>query len=154
MDSKENPQLDIKGSTPSDDMDDSSIDYSDPTGILVKPKWRGTNQDKLDMSALGRHQPNQRNFRFLSIFGFGSTLICTWEILLAFATPKSRFHLQSTNEGGRNILFVTIDGGTANLFWGYIVVFLGMGSTYFSLAEMASILNALPWNPAQFALHS
>lgn len=26
----------------------------------------------------------QRNFRFLSMLGFGSALICTWEILLAY----------------------------------------------------------------------
>lgn len=30
--------------------------YSDPIGVLVKPKWRGTEQDKTDMDVLGRGQ--------------------------------------------------------------------------------------------------
>lgn len=37
------------------------------------------------------------------------------------------------------ILFISIDGGTADLFWGYIVVLFGTGLTYASLAEMASM---------------
>lgn len=48
MDMKENPA--------NDEMDDCSTELSDPTGIDVKPKWRGTTQDKLDMNALGRYQ--------------------------------------------------------------------------------------------------
>ncbi|KAL8704261.1 MAG: hypothetical protein Q9201_002570 [Fulgogasparrea decipioides] len=97
------------------------MDQLDHTGVLVKPKWRGTSLDKMDMEVLGRNQVLRRNFRFLSMLGFGSTLICTWEILLA------------------NILFISVDGGTADLFWGYIVVFLGIGLTYASMAEMASM---------------
>ena len=31
-------------------------DVLDPTGVVVKPKWRGTSQDMLDMETLGRHQ--------------------------------------------------------------------------------------------------
>lgn len=34
--------------------------------------------------------------------------------------------LSSTDEVGRNILLISTHGGTADLFWGYIVVFLGM----------------------------
>ncbi|KAI4089861.1 MAG: hypothetical protein LQ344_005120 [Seirophora lacunosa] len=57
--------------------------YSDPIGVLVKPKWRGTEQDKTDMDVLGRGQVLRRNFKLLSALAFGSTLICTWEIMLA-----------------------------------------------------------------------
>jgi len=32
-----------------------------------------------------------------------------------------------------------IDGGTADLFWGFIVVAIGMSLVYASLAEMASM---------------
>ncbi|KAL8713676.1 MAG: hypothetical protein Q9220_002202 [cf. Caloplaca sp. 1 TL-2023] len=78
----------------------------------VKEKWAGTHIDKQDMVTLGRRQELRRNFQFLTILGFGSTLICTWEILLA------------------NILFISIDGGTADLFWGYIVVLIGVALTY------------------------
>ena len=66
-----------------DDAASVPMDQLDPTGILVKPKWRGTSVDKMDMEVLGRNQVLRRNFRFLSMLGFGSTLICTWEILLA-----------------------------------------------------------------------
>lgn len=36
--------------------DTHPMDQLDPTGVLVKPKWRGTSQDKTDMEVLGRHQ--------------------------------------------------------------------------------------------------
>lgn len=39
----------------------------------------------------------------------------------------------------RDILFISTDGGTADLFWGYLVVLIGLGLTYASLAEMASM---------------
>ncbi|KAL9018165.1 MAG: hypothetical protein Q9185_004527 [Variospora sp. 1 TL-2023] len=39
-----------------DDRDQYSAGFSDPTGLLVKPKWRGTEQDKSDMDVLGRGQ--------------------------------------------------------------------------------------------------
>ena len=41
--------------------------------------------------------------------------------------------------GLRQILFITINGGTGDLFWGYIVVLIGATLTYASLAEMASM---------------
>ena len=42
--------------TAEDDVDRYSAEFSDPTGILVKQKWRGTVQDKTDMQVLGRGQ--------------------------------------------------------------------------------------------------
>lgn len=39
-----------------DDADTLPMDNLDPTGVIVKPKWRGTAQDKKDMEVLGRHQ--------------------------------------------------------------------------------------------------
>ncbi|KAI4106121.1 MAG: hypothetical protein LQ339_003118 [Xanthoria mediterranea] len=104
-----------------DDANTLPMDKLDPTGVVVKPKWRGTAQDKKDMEVLGRHQVLRRNFRFLSMLGFGSTLICTWEILLSY------------------IGFVSTNGGTAMLFWGYLVVLVGVWCTYASLSEMASM---------------
>lgn len=103
------------------DVDTHQLDEIDPHGVSVKPKWRGTSQDKLDMLTLGRHQTLRRNFRFLSMLGFGSTLICTWEVLSA------------------QILFTTTDGGTGTLFWGFLACALGMGLVYASIAEMASM---------------
>lgn len=48
---------------------------------------------------------------------------------------------------GRNCLtrrcrlftFVLTDGGTADLFWGFIIVAIGMSLVYASIAEMASM---------------
>jgi choline transport protein len=77
----------------------------------VPAKYRGTNTDKKDMQTLGKVQvlrvstPDQqderandhlidlssyqRNFKFLTMLGFASTVICTWEILLSCAPPNS-----------------------------------------------------------------
>ncbi|KAJ5772912.1 hypothetical protein N7457_007808 [Penicillium paradoxum] len=49
---------------------------------LVEPQYMGTLADQRDMNALGRVQVLRRNFRFISIVGFGCTLICTWEVIL------------------------------------------------------------------------
>jgi hypothetical protein len=89
----------------------------------VAKKWQGTDADQYDMSVLGRVQelrvswshmiflnarafrritnsifPSidscQRNFQFISILGFGCTLISTWEILLTYVLylqyPRNR----------------------------------------------------------------
>ena len=55
------------------------------------------------------------------MLGFGSTVICSWEVVLPVFT------------------FVLTDGGTADLFWGFIVIALGMMLVYASIAEMASM---------------
>lgn len=39
--------------------------------------------------------------------------------------------------------FVLTDGGTADLFWGFIAVSIGFMLVYASLAEMASVSRAL-----------
>lgn len=73
-----------------------------PSRGRVAVKWRGTQADQADMSALGREQvlrvcpliitvanasvlTLQRNFRYVSIVGFGCTLIATWEVVLTYA---------------------------------------------------------------------
>lgn len=56
MDTKESS--DDNAQTPAIKVD-SEIGVSeclDPTGVLVKPKWRGTSEDKVDMATLGRSQ--------------------------------------------------------------------------------------------------
>lgn len=83
MDTKDDLHSKVQTYAINDDAEQHPMDQLDPTGVLVKPKWRGTSMDKMDMEVLGRNQVLRRNFRFLSMLGFGSTLICTWEILLA-----------------------------------------------------------------------
>ena len=75
------------------------------------------------MRTLGRLQETRRNFTFVTILGFGSTLICTWEIVLA------------------TLLSVLTNGGTAGLFWGFLIVVMGFLLVYASLAEMASMVS-------------
>ncbi|KAN0082207.1 Amino acid permease domain containing protein [Elaphomyces granulatus] len=87
----------------------------------VAAKYLGTVTDKNDMSVLGREQVLRRNFRFVSILGFGCTLIATWEVILTLLTPG------------------LTDGGTAGLIWGFVLVAIGFFLVFASLAEMASM---------------
>lgn len=73
------------------------------------------------MMTLGKKQVLRRNFRLITMLGFGSTVICSWEVILPV------------------FIFVTIDGGYGSLFWGYIAVTAGMLLVYASLAEMVSM---------------
>ncbi|KAF7513739.1 hypothetical protein GJ744_007790 [Endocarpon pusillum] len=88
----------------------------------VAEKHRGTITDQRDMQVLGRKQQLRRNFGFLSITGFGSNLMVTWEIVLAGSVTSS-----------------LTNGGTAGLFWGYTLVVVAYFLVYASLAEMASM---------------
>ncbi|KAK0932411.1 hypothetical protein LTR29_016014 [Friedmanniomyces endolithicus] len=87
----------------------------------VAHRWQGTAADKKDMSQLGRVQELRRNFQFMSILGFGCTLIATWEVLVT------------------TLLTSLTDGGTAGLLWGFIIVTIGFSFVYLSIAEMASM---------------
>jgi hypothetical protein len=87
----------------------------------VSAKYLGTEGDKAQMRRLGRTQETRRVFTFITILGFGSTLICTWEVLLT------------------NIGLILVNGGTAGMFWGFLFVLLGWTVVYLSLSEMASM---------------
>ncbi|KAK4539385.1 hypothetical protein LTR36_010986 [Oleoguttula mirabilis] len=90
-------------------------------GTVVQAKYRGTTADQREMHALGRVQELQRNFKFVSVLGFGCTLIGTWEFFLGL------------------IAFGLTDGGTAGLIYGFLVVLAGFMCVYLSIAEMASM---------------
>ncbi|RMY25561.1 hypothetical protein D0867_00652 [Hortaea werneckii] len=66
----------------------------------VPTKYRGTAADARDMKILGKTQVLRRNFRFITMLGFASTVMASWEVLLVL------FKL------------ILVDGGTPNLFWG------------------------------------
>ena len=82
----------------------------------------------------------QRNFRFVSMLGFGCSLIATWEFLIAYVFS---FHIIPSNVWAkfvfRLIQFALTDGGTAGLIWGYVIVTAGFFLVYLSLSEMASM---------------
>ena len=73
------------------------------------------------MRILGRTQGTRSVFTFITILGFGSTLIVTWEVLLT------------------NIGFILVNGGTAGTFWGFLFALTGWILVYLSLSEMASM---------------
>ncbi|KAJ5937266.1 hypothetical protein N7454_004921 [Penicillium verhagenii] len=102
-------------------IDDDVEDFQKAPKGLVAPRYMGTVADQRDMSALGRVQVLRRNFRFISIVGFGCTLICTWEVILTLLSSG------------------LTDGGTAGLIWGFIGVSIGFTLVYASIAEMASM---------------
>ncbi|KAK3677126.1 hypothetical protein LTR78_003331 [Recurvomyces mirabilis] len=96
-------------------------DHFDEKPGTVEEKYRGTSADREDMRILGKQQVLRRNFKFITMLGFASTVMASWELLLPL------------------FIFVLTDGGTADLFWGFIAVAIGMTLVYASLAEMASI---------------
>ena len=96
-------------------------DHFDEKPGTVEDKYRGTSADREDMRVLGKQQVLRRNFKFITMLGFASTVMASWELLLPL------------------FIFVLTDGGTADLFWGFIAVAIGMTLVYASLAEMASI---------------
>ncbi|RMD43711.1 hypothetical protein DV735_g1452, partial [Chaetothyriales sp. CBS 134920] len=87
----------------------------------VAAKYRGTDADRHEMEMLGKKQVLRRNFNFLTMLGFASTCIASWEGILTYLT------------------FILIDGGTPLLFWGFIACAIGQTLVYASIAEMASM---------------
>ncbi|KAK3615805.1 hypothetical protein LTR56_026368 [Elasticomyces elasticus] len=87
----------------------------------VEPKYDGTAADRQDMQEMGRVQELRRNFKFMSVLGFGCTLIGTWNFFLGL------------------ISFGLTDGGTAGLIYGFIICLAGFSCVYLSIAEMASM---------------
>lgn len=87
----------------------------------VPEKYRGTVADQHDMVVLGKKQVLRRNFKFITMLGFASTVLVAWEILPVIS------------------VYALQDGGTAIVFWGLIVGCVGMTFVYASLAEMASM---------------
>jgi len=101
--------------------EEQNYDVQDGAKSRVAAKYLGTEGDKAQMRMLGRTQETRRVFTFITILGFGSTLIVTWEVLLT------------------NIGLILINGGTAGMFWGFLFVLVGWILVYLSLSEMASM---------------
>ncbi|MBA7493110.1 hypothetical protein ES702_03665 [subsurface metagenome] len=56
--------------------------FDDAAADSLPLKYRGTLADQRDMSTLGKKQVLRRNFKFVTMVGFASTVIVSWEILL------------------------------------------------------------------------
>ncbi|KAF2107377.1 amino acid/polyamine transporter I [Lophiotrema nucula] len=109
-------------------LDDKRVESStEVAGVFddrvshVAQKYQGTDADRQEMAMLGKKQVLRRNFNFLTMLGFASTCICSWEGIFTYLN------------------FVLIDGGTPLLFWGFIACALCQTLVYASLAEMASM---------------
>lgn len=87
----------------------------------VPDKYRGTEADKQDMLILGKKQVLRRNFNFVTMLGFSSTVMTAWEILPIVA------------------VFALEDGGLPTIFWACVVGAIGLSLVYASLAEVASM---------------
>ena len=99
----------------------NEVERLDDDNAFVSQRYQGTEDDKRDMKFLGKQQELRRNFELITMVGFASNVMCSWEILLPLFS------------------FVLTDGGTADLFWGFIAVGGTMLLVYASLAEMASM---------------
>lgn len=85
------------------DYDDALVvEKQNAQAPSVDPKYRGTSRDQHDMYVLGKKQVLRRNFKFITMLGFGSTVICSWEVILPVFS------------------FVLTDGGYGSLFWGFV----------------------------------
>jgi len=101
--------------------EEQGYEAQDGAKSRVSAKYLGTEGDRAQMRILGRTQETRRVFTFITILGFGSTLIVTWEVLLT------------------NISLILINGGTAGMFWGFLFALTGWILVYLSLSEMASM---------------
>ncbi|TKX25740.1 amino acid permease-1 [Elsinoe australis] len=99
----------------------TSSDNYDQATPDVAEKYRGTKNDKHDMNVLGKKQELRRNFNFITMLGFTSTCLASWEGLLVY------------------LGFALTNGGTGLLFWGFIACAIGQALVYLSIAEMASM---------------
>ena len=79
-----------------------------------------TNHDVQDMNALGLSPTFKRRFEFVSMLGFSSIVVVGWQATIAM------------------IYFGFYNGGTGDLFWGFIYSIFGMTFVYLSLAELSS----------------
>ena len=73
-----------------------------------------------DMDALGLAPVLKRNFKFVAMVGFCSTVVVAWQNTL-------------TNFG-----FGLLDGGTGGIFWTFIFSLIASTFLYLSLCELAS----------------
>ncbi|PYH89328.1 amino acid transporter [Aspergillus ellipticus CBS 707.79] len=83
---------------------------------------RYQDRDDEDLAKHGKKQQFKRNWGFLSMLGFTTTMMCTWEAVLT-ANPAAM-----------------VDGGPVMPVYGYIFCWVGALVTAASLAEMASMV--------------
>lgn len=84
----------------------------------------------------------QRNFGFLSMIAFSSTLLVTWEAVGRSDPIRAHQELrwiQLTRDGRSTFQAGLLNGGPSSLVWGFLVALVGSLALSASLAEMASM---------------
>ena len=61
----------------------------------VPERYRGTTADQYDMVVLGKKQVLRRNFKFVTMLGFASTVMVAWEYVQAIR-PSAMSMLEQT----------------------------------------------------------
>lgn len=97
---------------------DQAVEMS---GANKDAEIQDTNFDTKMMALIGKRDRLNRNFGFVSLVAFSTTLIASWE------------SLASTYQSG------LINGGPASLIYGLLFSFLGSLATCASLAELSSM---------------
>ena len=90
------------------------LEYDNPA------KQGATAYDVRDMDALGIEPTYKRNFKFVAMVGFCSTVVVAWQNTL-------------TNFG-----FGLLDGGTGGIFWTFIFALIASTFLYATICELSS----------------
>lgn len=101
--------------------DSGTDDHVAGRAVSIPEQYRGTAADQHDMLVLGKRPVLRRNFKFVTMLGFASTVMISWE----WVPIISIYALQ--------------DGGLPIVFWGLLAGCISMAMVYASLAEMASM---------------
>jgi len=60
------------------ELSDGAASGSDVVDASVPSKYRGTEEDQMQMKIMGRTQETRRMFTAVTMLGFGSTMMTTW----------------------------------------------------------------------------
>ena len=60
------------------ELSDAAVSSDDVVDASVPSKYRGTEEDRLQMKIMGRTQETRRMFTAVTMLGFGSTMMTTW----------------------------------------------------------------------------
>ncbi|KAI0112208.1 amino acid transporter [Nemania sp. FL0031] len=101
---------------------------SSSTRLQNLPYDRYSSDDSL-LRRLGKRPILNRSFGFMSILGLSCSALCTWEGILVSSLPS------------------LLTGGPAAVIWGFLVNWIGVGSVYLVIAELAS---AAPTSGGQY----
>lgn len=108
----------------------------------VREAYQGTASDRREMTMLGKRQVLRRQFSFVTMLGFASTV----------SKCRQAYNLRRCNANSLSapivvawefVLLVSpfglVDGGTPAVFWGLLLSPVVMLPVYASLAEVASM---------------